>query len=228
MAVVLKASLIEAIFDPMSSYSDTHEKYNVFTHVFGFLFGAFAFPFLIVSVAELPSTTAFDVAGSIFYGISFLMVFGFSSLYHFQREPDKKYLLKKWDHISIYYLIAGSYSPFLLAYASQSTAVLMLSILWGLAFTGTVFKIFYTGKYRIVSTGIYLAMGWSIVAAPSDFVDSIPPLQFTWIWVGGGFYTLGVLFYLVEKIPYNHAIWHVFVVLGAMSHFIGVWSIFQG
>ncbi len=212
----------------MSAYSELHEKFNVLTHAVGFLFGAFAFPILVSAVSQLPETSAFDVAGSIFYGISFMMVFGFSSLYHFQREPKKKYIMKKWDHISIYYLIAGSYSPFLLAYASSQTAIIMLSILWGLAFTGTVFKIFFTGKFRLISTAIYLAMGWSIVAAPSDFVNAIPEIQFQWIWIGGAFYTLGVVFYLVQKIPFNHAIWHIFVLLGAISHFLGVWSIFQG
>jgi hemolysin III len=156
------------------------------------------------------------------------MVFGFSSLYHFQREPSRKYLMKKWDHISIYYLIAGSYTPFLLAYASEKTAFTMLAVLWGLALAGTIFKIFFTGKFRFVSTGIYLAMGWSIVAAPSEFADAIPDRQFFWIWFGGIFYTVGVLFYLVKKIPYHHAIWHIFVLLGAVAHFVGVWSIFKG
>jgi len=212
----------------MSSYSDTHEKFNVATHALGFLFGAFAFPFLVNSVAHYPEASAFDVLGSIFYGIGFLMVFGFSSLYHFQREPARKYLMKKWDHISIYYLIAGSYTPFLLAYASEQTAFAMLAFLWSLALAGTIFKIFFTGKFRFISTGIYLAMGWSIVAAPSEFAEALPDKQFFWIWFGGASYTVGVLFYLVKKIPFNHAIWHVFVLLGAISHFIGVWNIFRG
>lgn len=212
----------------MATYSERHEKFNVLTHALGFLFGAFAFPILVYSVASFPDSNAFDVAGSIFYGIGFLMVFGFSSLYHFQREPSRKYLMKKWDHISIYYLIAGSYTPFLLAYASEKTAFTMLAILWGLALAGTIFKIFFTGKFRFVSTGIYLAMGWGIVAAPSEFVDAIPDRQFFWIWFGGIFYTVGVLFYLVKKIPYHHAIWHIFVLLGAIAHFVGVWSIFKG
>jgi len=211
----------------MAAYSEKHEKLNVLTHAVGFILGAFAIPFLVNAVAKYPDTNAYDVLGAVFYGVAYLMVFGFSSLYHFQQEAARKYLMKKWDHISIYFLIAGTYTPFLLAYASERTAIQMLLILWGLALAGTLFKIFFTGKFRFISTLIYLAMGWSIVAAPSDFVDSIPPEQFRWIWIGGGFYTMGVVFYLVEKIPFNHAIWHVFVLLGAIAHFIGVWSIFS-
>ena len=212
----------------MSAYSEIHEKYNVITHALGFLFGLIAFPFLIIAVSDFPKSDILDVMGAIFYAIGFLMVFGFSSLYHFQREPSRKFLMKKWDHISIYYLIAGSYSPFLLAYASEQTAQTMLLVLWGLALVGTIFKLFFTGKFRMVSTAIYLAMGWSIVAAPASFTNAIPPDKYFWIWLGGAFYTIGVIFYLVKKIPFHHAIWHVFVLLGALAHFVGIWNIFKG
>lgn len=211
----------------MADYSPLHEKLNVGTHFAGFIFGSIAIPALVILISKYPDSGVLDIFGSIAYGIGFLMVFGFSSLYHYHHEPSKKNLMKIWDHISIYYLIAGSYTPLLIAYASPEVARYMLIFLWGLAFLGTIFKLFFTGKFRIISTAIYLAMGWSIVAAPKEFSAAIPDEQFFWIWIGGAFYTIGVVFYLIKKIPYHHAIWHVFVLAGAISHFIGIWLIFQ-
>jgi hemolysin III len=211
----------------MSDYPDIHEKANIWTHGLGFLFGLAALPFLVIAINEANGTTGGDLAGGVVYGIGFLMVFGFSTLYHAQKQSRKRKLMKVWDHISIYYLIAGTYTPFLLAYATPEDARLMLWILWGLAFAGTVFKVFFTGKYRVVSTLIYLAMGWLIVFSPASFKEALPDAQFFWIALGGAFYTVGVVFYLVRKIPFNHAIWHLFVLGGAISHYIGILKIFQ-
>lgn len=210
----------------MSEYSGAHEQANVWTHFAGFIFGLIALPALVWHITQSPSYTQLDVIGAVVYGIGFLMVFGFSSLYHYQHEPAKKRLMKIWDHISIYYLIAGTYTPFLVHFAEPDVRETFLWILWGLAAFGTIFKIFFTGKWRLISTGIYLAMGWMIIAAPNSFQSSLPDEQVSWIIYGGIFYTLGVVFYLVEKIPFNHAIWHVFVLGGAISHYIGVWKIF--
>jgi hemolysin III len=181
---------------------------------------------LVAAIQRSAETTAGDVAGGVVYGIGFLMVFGFSTLYHAQKETKPRRLMKIWDHISIYYLIAGTYTPFLLSYASAEDARIMLYILWGLAFAGTVFKIFFTGKYRLISTLIYLAMGWLVVFAPDSFMEALPDEQFFWIVAGGLSYTVGVLFYLVRKIPYNHAIWHLFVLGGAVCHYVGILKIF--
>lgn len=211
----------------MSEYSVAHERANVLTHLAGFIFGLVALPLLLRHIATSDRYSNLDLLGATVYGIGFLMVFGFSSLYHYQNEPAKKRLMKIWDHISIYYLIAGTYTPFLVHFAEPDVRETYLWILWGLAAFGTVFKIFFTGKWRLISTGIYLAMGWMIIAAPNSFQSSLPDEQVNWIIFGGLWYTLGVVFYLVEKIPYNHAIWHVFVLGGAVSHFVAVWAIFS-
>jgi hemolysin III len=210
----------------MSDYAPSHEKANIITHLFGFLFGLVALPFMVTAIFNSAETNSGDVAGGIVYGIGFLMVFGFSTLYHAQKEIKPRMLMKIWDHISIYYLIAGTYTPFLLAYANPEDAKMMLWILWGLAFAGTVFKVFFTGKFRVVSTLIYLAMGWMVVFAPESFSENLPQEQFYWIAAGGACYTIGAVFYLVKKIPFHHAIWHVFVLGGAISHFIGIMKIF--
>jgi len=211
----------------MPDYDPLHERANVFTHLFGFLFGLVGLPFLVVAISQSAETTAGDLVGGVVYGIGFLMVFGFSTLYHAQKETKPRALMKIWDHISIYYLIAGTYTPFLLSYADPEDAKLMLYILWGLAFAGTIFKVFFTGKFQLVSTLIYLAMGWLVVFAPDSFEENLPDEQFLWIVAGGICYTIGVIFYLVKKIPYHHAIWHIFVLGGGISHFIGILKIFS-
>ena len=210
----------------MSDYSPPHERANIATHFLGFLAGIVLLPILIYHVIGSASANGNTVFGILIYGVSFLMVFGFSTLYHYQREPKRRHLMKIWDHISIYYLIAGTYTPFILAYANAADARMMLIVLWSLALAGTVFKFFFAGRFRLVSTLIYLGMGWMIFAAPSSFKDAMTSESIFWIALGGGFYSLGVIFYLVKKIPFHHAIWHLFVLGGAVSHLIGVWKLF--
>jgi len=211
----------------MSDYGVLHEKANVVTHLLGFVFGLIALPILIYKISSHATSTVVDVSGSIVYGIGFLMVFGFSTLYHAQKNPDRRMVMKMWDHISIYYMIAGTYTPFLLAFADKDDAKNMLYILWELALLGTLFKVFFTGKFRLLSTLIYLAMGWLVIFAPESFKANLPQEELIWIAIGGASYTVGVVFYLVKKIPYHHAIWHLFVLGGAIFHFIGVLSIFS-
>lgn len=206
-------------------YTGAHERANTLTHLAGFIFGLVAFPLLVQHILS-GDARPLDPIGAVVYGIGFLMVFGFSSLYHYHREPARKRLMKIWDHISIYFLIAGTYTPLLLHYATPEVQTWMLGVLWGLTAFGTVFKIFFTGRFRLISTAVYVAMGWLIVLAPASFRQAIPDEQVLWIIIGGACYTIGVVFYLVEKIPFNHAIWHVFVLGGAISHFMGVWLMF--
>lgn len=203
-----------------------HERANVITHFIGFLFGLVAVPLLFFHVRDSSSVSQANLLAISVYGISFLLVFASSSLYHYQHIPARKRFMKTCDHISIYYLIAGTYTPFVVAYASPHDAVWMLSILWSLAAGGTIFKLFLIGKFRLLSTAIYLAMGWMILAAPQSFKDALTEQSFFWIGLGGAFYTSGVLFYILRRIPYNHAIWHLFVLGGAISHFIGVWMLY--
>lgn len=208
----------------MSEYAVCHERVNVVTHLAGFLFGLFFLPVLVLEMSYNDAFSLIDVFGAVLYGIGFLMVFGFSTLYHFVTNEVQKRKMKIWDHISIYYLIAGSYTPFMIAYADSRDALFMLSIVWGLAFVGTVFKLYFTGRFKLVSTLIYLAMGWMVVFSPQSFKDGLPAEQLKWIAIGGVFYSVGVVFYLVKKIPFNHAIWHVFVLLGAVAHFFAMWK----
>ncbi len=208
-------------------YSPAHEKANVATHLSGFVFGIVALPILVYSVAMHAETTRGDLLGAVLYGAGFLMVFGFSTLYHLHTQPKRKGLMKIWDHISIYFLIAGTYTPLLLMYADADDARLMLIILWSLVAAGTLFKIFFTGKFRVVSTFIYLAMGWLVVISPDSFGENLPAEQIRWIAAGGVCYTAGVVFYLVRSIPFHHAIWHVWVLGGAVCHYVAIFKAFS-
>jgi hemolysin III len=210
----------------MSSYSPAHEKANTFTHFLGFVFGLLAIPFLVLSVQTADFSTTSQVLGAMAYGLGFLMVFGFSTLYHLAKSEMRKGLMKIWDHISIYYLIAGTYTPLLLVYAAPDDARLMLWVVWGFAAAGTLFKIFFTGKFRLVSTALYIAMGWLVVFSPQSFKESLPDEQVWWLAAGGVCYSIGVVFYLVKHIPYHHAIWHVWVLGGALCHFVCIWKVF--
>lgn len=210
----------------MSDYSPLQERANIATHFLGFVGGVVILPFLIFRVVGAASANSATLFGTLIYGVSFLMVFGFSTLYHYQREPKRRHVMKIWDHISIYYLIAGTYTPFILAYANDADARMMLSVLWGLALAGTIFKYFLAGKFRLVSTLLYLGMGWMIFAAPASFKNAMTDESLFWIGLGGAFYSIGVIFYLVKKIPFHHAIWHLFVLGGAVCHLIGVWGLY--
>lgn len=196
------------------------ELANSITHFFGFLFGVVCIPILIAYSTFADNKAA--VVGASIFGFSFLMVYGFSTLYHSINHPKVKTVMKTLDHISIYFLIAGSYTPFVLLFLFNSSGFTILSILWGLTFLGIIFKIFFVKKFKIISTLIYLAMGWMIVFMPGDLLGVMPSETFIMIAAGGASYTIGVIFYLWKKLTYHHAIWHLFVLGGSVSHYVAV------
>jgi hemolysin III len=126
------------------------------------------------------------------------------------------------DHISIYFLIAGTYTPFLLVYVNNSFGITILSILWGLTLIGIFIKVYFTGRYEILSTIIYLLMGWIMIVGGRRFFDQLPVPVLIFIWIGGGLYSIGVIFYLWDKYYYTHATWHLFVLTAAICHYVAV------
>lgn len=193
---------------------------NSITHGIGLLFGIVAIPILIAIAAS--SGNVKGMVGTGIYGFSFLMVFGFSTLYHSINHPTVKKVLQTIDHISIYFLIAGSYTPFILAYMYNGMGFTLLSILWGLTFIGIFYKIFFLGRFKIVSTVIYLIMGWMLLVVLKPFIADMDTSTIVLLTTGGGLYTLGVVFFLWKKLTYHHAIWHVFVLAAAVCHFVAV------
>jgi hemolysin III len=202
------------------------ELANSLSHGFGVLFGFVSIPILIA----LASTSG-NVPGLIgvsIFGFSFLMLYTFSTLYHGStlynslHQNKIKKVMQVMDHISIYFLIAGSYTPFILIYFLNPMGITLLSVLWGLTLIGTIFKIFFTGKYEFVSLVMYLGMGWMMLFVAESFFITLPLSSLVMVIIGGGLYTLGVVFYVWEKLLYNHAIWHIFVLAASICHYVSI------
>lgn len=201
-------------------YSLKHEIVHSMIHAFGILFGIISIPILTALAAKNANVPA--IAGASIYGFSFLMLFTFSTMYHGFQQPQVKRVLEIFDHISIYFLIAGTYTPFLLIYLRNSFGMLLLIILWSLTLLGIFFKIFFTGKYEIVSVIIYIAMGWILIAGGNRFFTAVPLNVLTFIIIGGALYTIGIVFYLWKGYGWHHAIWHFMVLAAAVCHYVAV------
>lgn len=201
-------------------YSEKEEKLNVLTHGFGWVMSIIAFPFLIRKSASFSGF--WQQASFIIYGLSLIILYAASTLYHSAKNPKRRRRFNIFDHAAIYVLIAGSYSPFLLAGLQSSIGWYMFLFVWSFAFVGIILKLFFTGKYNKISTAMYLLMGWQAVFVAKPMKDSLPEMSVYGIVLGGIFYTIGAILYSIEKIRYNHAIFHVFVLLGSLSHFVAI------
>jgi hemolysin III len=197
------------------------EKANQWTHGLGVLFAVLAMPVLLFKVFEFGSTQM--RIGVIIFAFSFTLLFIASTLFHSIHHEKWKNRLRIFDHISIYYLIAGTYTPFILIFMWNKTGISVLILLWVLSLIGTVFKLWFTGRFDYASTAMYLLMGWVLIFIGPQFLSSIPGQIILWIIIGGIMYTLGVVFYIKELFTFHHAVWHVFVLLGAVAHYIAVY-----
>jgi len=202
------------------SYSLKQEVVHSMIHAFGILFGIISIP--ILSVLASKNLNVPGIIGASIYGFCFIMLFTFSTLYHGFQHPQVKRVLEIFDHISIYFLIAGTYTPFLLIYLRNSFGFTLLAILWGLTLLGIFFKVFFTGRFNIVSVIIYLLMGWIFVAGGNVFFKAIPHDVLIFLLIGGCLYTIGVIFYLWKGYGWHHAVWHFFVLAAAVCHYVAV------
>jgi hemolysin III len=196
------------------------ERINSITHALRILFGVISMPFLIR--AALIKNHFIDLTGAIVYACCFLMVFISSTFYHAFTPSRRKEIWKIIDHISIYFLIAGTYTPIILIFVNNSFGITLLVILWCLTIIGIVFKIFYTGKFEILSTVLYLLMGWILFTDSNAFFRDMPDRIIGLISAGGVLYSIGVVFYLWHKYTYHHVIWHLFVLAAAICHYAAV------
>ena len=163
------------------------------------------------------------VVSTAILGVSMLVLYTASTLYHAIPNPEIKLKLKKFDHISIYYLIAGTYTPFMLVNMRGSVGWTVFGIIWGLALIGTVLKLCTQGSgTKAWSIGLYLLMGWLVVFASKQLAARLPDIGLTFLVLGGLFYTLGIFFYVWKSRQYTHAVWHFFVLSGTVMHFFAV------
>jgi hemolysin III len=189
-------------------------------HAFGIMFGIISIP--ILSVLAAKNANVPGIVGACIYGFCFLMCFTFSTLYHGFQQPQVKRALEIFDHISIYFLIAGTYTPFLLIYLNNSFGITLLSVLWGLTVLGIVFKLFFTGRFNIISTIVYVLMGCILVVGARRFFNDMPEGVIIFIILGGGLYLTGIIFYLWEGFAWHHAVWHFFVLAAAVCHYVAI------
>ena len=204
----------------MNKQLPLEEKLNAITHGVGAFLGIIGLGFLIYYDTN---KTPFSLFSVIVYGSSVVILFTASTLYHLAIDQKKKYYLRITDHISIYFLIAGTYTPVLLISLVDSLGWILFYLVWTITALGIVIKLFFTGKFEVFSTLMYLAMGWLIVFDLSSLADKINE-GMVFLIAGGVAYTVGVVFYTFERIPYNHVIWHLFVLIGAFCHFLMIFN----
>jgi hemolysin III len=205
----------------MRRQSATEERWNTITHAFGTVLGFIGMVLLLIRYDSQKPWSLFSV---VVYGLSVIVLFTASTLYHYIRKDSLKHQFRVVDHISIYLLIAGTYTPVLLLGLTESLGWLLFWIVWGIAGVGVILKLFFTGKFELFSTLLYLVMGWLIVFDFTNVSEVLGPNGVLWLFSGGLFYTVGIIFYAFNKLPYNHVIWHVFVLAGAFSHFMMIYK----
>jgi hemolysin III len=195
---------------------------NAITHGIGLLLSIAGFVVLLV-LAALRGTAWHIVACSI-YGATLICLYTASTLYHAVISPRVKRALRIFDHSAIYLLIAGTYTPFLLVSLRGPWGWSLFGVIWGLALAGVLFKFWFVERFAILSTAVYIAMGWLVVIAAKPVITHLPLTAIIWLLAGGLAYTGGVIFFAAKRIPYSHAIWHLFVLAGSICHYFAVLS----
>ena len=193
------------------------EFWNTLTHFIGLILSIIGLPILLYYNQNL---TNFSFQSILFFEFGMICLYFASTLYHYSTNLNLKRKLRVFDHVSIFYLIAGSYAPVCLItlYANSGTKIFSVVLL--IALIGTFFKLFFTGKYEKFSLFLYLAMGWLVVLDFKNIIESLETNAIVLLLISGLFYSFGIIFYRLEKIKYSHAIWHVFVLGGSLSHYL--------
>ncbi|MFP2996337.1 hemolysin III family protein [Spongiivirga sp. MCCC 1A20706] len=202
-------------------YSKTEERWNAGSHLLGAILGVIG---LFILLTDNNSKTSYSTISIITYCFSVVLLFSASTLYHSIENVRSKSNLRKLDHISIYFLIAGTYTPVCLISLIESKGWPLFYVVWGITAVGTLLKLFFTGKFEAISLILYAVMGWLIVWDWEAMTSIHSSDGIFWLMLGGAFYTIGIVFYAIKKIPYNHVIWHFFVLGGAISHFLFIWK----
>jgi hemolysin III len=202
-------------------YSPNEEKINVVTHGVGFLLSIPAMVMLITRSASQEILRNTISAGV--FGISLVLLYAVSTLYHYSKAPKTREKLHILDHACIYVLIAGTYTPFTLITLHSPLGWGLFITSWTMALIGISLKLFFTGRYKLLSTIMYVVMGWVIIIAIKPLYNNLPPGGIVWLFAGGIFYTLGAVLYSIKRIKFNHAIFHILVLGGSASHFISVY-----
>lgn len=199
---------------------EKEEGLHAFSHALGIILGILGACMLLMKNS---GKTDYATIAILIYSFTVVLLFSASTFYHYVSNLDLKRKLRIVDHVSIYFLIAGTYTPVALITLAHGNGFLIFLVVWGIALVGTLFKVFYTGKFELLSLFLYLAMGWLIVLDYTNLLENTTEMGINLLMLGGSFYTIGILFYAIRKIPYNHLIWHIFVLGGAISHWLFIY-----
>ncbi|MBB3322390.1 MULTISPECIES: PAQR family membrane homeostasis protein TrhA [Atlantibacter] len=203
-------------------YSLAEEIANSISHGIGLVFGIVGLVLLLIQAVDANANVMAITSYSL-YGGSMILLFLASTLYHAIPHARAKIWLKKFDHCAIYLLIAGTYTPFLLVGLDSPLARTLMIVIWGLALLGILFKLTIAHRFKVLSLVTYLAMGWLSLIVIYQLTEKLALGGVTLLAAGGIVYSLGVIFYVCKRIPYNHAIWHGFVLGGSVCHFLAIY-----
>ena len=202
-------------------YTPAEEKWNILTHGIGLGFAIAGVLALFYKSYQLQSAKAF--ISFLIYGIGLITMFLASTLYHSAKNPEKRSRLNVFDHSAIYLTIAGSYTPISLLNLPPIWGISVLVCVWLIAVTGIILKFFFIGSFPKLSTVMYVLMGWVIVIAIRPLISSMATAGLVWLLAGGLAYTFGAILYQIKSLKFNHAIFHICVLLGAFCHYIVIY-----
>jgi hemolysin III len=204
----------------INTYSPLEEKINIYSHVLGAVLGGIALILFMIKAAR--GGTSLEMLSNLIFCISVITLYSISAQYHSAIDPQKRFRLKIIDHSAIYILIAGTYTPYALNLIKGVDGWVLFGVAWGMALIGITLKVFFTGRFKILSTLMYVFMGWIIIFYIKPLTAVISNDGFAWLLIGGVSYTVGALIYTVKRVPLNHATFHIFVLLGSIGHFISI------
>lgn len=199
------------------------EKLNSITHLVGTALSLIGLGALLT--VSIEHRDPWMISSFAIFGLTLVLLYSMSTLYHSFYPPKLKKVFQKMDHVSIYLLIAGSYTPYMLVSLRDGAGPLMLALVWGLAALGIALDVFSTRRIEILQLSIYLSMGWVAILQYANLGQALSSIGLMWLTAGGIAYTLGIIFYVLDhlnKLKHAHGIWHLFVLVGSICHFISV------
>jgi hemolysin III len=204
----------------ISQYSDGEEVIHALTHAAGVLLSIAGLTWMLY--LSISAADPWRIVSSVIYGTTLIALFLASTIYHGLYASKHRDIFKLLDHCAIYLLIAGTYTPFLLVSMRTSVGWWLFGTIWALATAGIIKKLWFRHRFPKVALASYLVMGWLIVIAAPQMAAALGPDGIAWLIAGGLAYTVGAVFYAWEKMPFNHAVWHLFVLAGGICHFLGI------
>ena len=202
-------------------YSPLEERINILSHAIGLLLSIIAVVLLVTRASSYGN--AWHIVSAAIFGAGLITLYAASTTYHSATRAELRARLRIIDHATIYILIAGTYTPFTLITLNGTVGWVIFAFSWGMAISGIILKLFFTGRFNLVSTLMYVLMGWIIIFAVKPLIANLSTEGLFWLVAGGLSYTLGAIIYSIKKVPLNHAIFHLFVLGGSICHFVAVY-----